>query len=165
MNIKEIFNDFMNTYDLYEKPIPGYKNRYINRLGQVYDECGNYIKPYHYDNQYDTIYVRSYDNQPHVIGVHQAVAMVFDPNYFTGCVVHHIDGNKYNNYWSNLEVVSRSDHTKHHNPPKYYPIIQNCQVCGNSFIWKPSTQRTYYIDIARGRRRKITCSRRCAARL
>ena len=30
-------------------------------------------------------------------------------------VVHHKDGNKLNNSWDNLEIMSRSKHTKYHN--------------------------------------------------
>jgi len=29
-------------------------------------------------------------------------------------VVHHRDGNKRNNHWSNLEIMTRSQHSRHH---------------------------------------------------
>lgn len=32
----------------------------------------------------------------------------------TGCVVHHIDGNKLNNCVDNLQLMTRSDHMSHH---------------------------------------------------
>ena len=164
-NPYDTFQDFMNTYDFWAKPIPGYQNINVNRLGQVYDNNWNQINPYHYNNQYDTIYVRDLYNNPHVIGVHQAVAKTFKPDeYYPGCVVHHKDEAKYNNYEYNLEISNRIDHGRHHNPGKYQPVWQTCQVCGKQFLWDPMSQKRYYIDINRGKNRIITCSRNCASR-
>ena len=163
-DLYKLFNDFMTTYDFYPRPIPGYQNRYINRLGMVYDNQGNQIIPYHYDNQYDTIYVRDLNGNPHIIGVHQAVSMTFDPNYYPGCIVHHKDENKYHNWDSNLEVISRPDHARLHNPQKYQPMIQTCQVCGRQFIWTSIEQQRYYIDLNRGKSRIISCSRGCSSK-
>jgi hypothetical protein len=30
-------------------------------------------------------------------------------------VVHHKDGNKQNNHWGNLQIMTRTNHAKHHN--------------------------------------------------
>ena len=165
MNPYDIFKEFMDVYDMYPKPIPGFQNRYINRLGMVYDQNGNQIQPYKYNDNshYHALYVRDYNNNPHVIGIHQAVAMTFLNGYYPGCIVHHKDENKYHNWDSNLEIISRSDHGRHHHPFKYQPIWQTCQVCGNRFLWTPEEQYRYYSDIKRGKNRIITCSRPCAA--
>lgn len=160
----KIFQSFMDTYDLYAKPIPGYQNIQINRLGMVYDNNWNMISPYMYrdGSHYDMIYAKDYNNNPHVIGVHQAVAMTFNPNYYPGCIVHHKDENKYNNWDTNLEIISRSDHSCIHQI-KYHPVTARCEVCGKEFIWTPERQQLYYSDLRRGRNRIITCSRGCSS--
>lgn len=160
----KIFDDFMKTYDFYPRPIPGYQNRYINRLGMVYDQYGNQVRPYHYDNQYDTICAYDMNNKPHILGIHQAISMTFNQNYYPGCIVHHKDENKYHNWDSNLEILSRPEHGKHHNPPKYQPMMQTCMVCGRQFVWTPIEQRRYYIDLNRGKTRIISCSKECSSR-
>jgi endogenous inhibitor of DNA gyrase (YacG/DUF329 family) len=47
-------------------------------------------------------------------------------------VVHHKDGNQYNNDPSNLEITNHKDHGRHHrlNDKKY---SRNCKSCGKSF--------------------------------
>lgn len=50
-------------------------------------------------------------------------------------VVHHIDGNKKNNLLSNLEVMSVSEHARHHGQEisrKYVDL--KCPECGKEFI-------------------------------
>ena len=71
-DVYDVFQKFMITYDLYPKPIPGC----------VYDMFGNKIQPYLYRDgeHYDSLYVKDMDNKPHVIGIHQAIAITFDPN-------------------------------------------------------------------------------------
>lgn len=164
-DIYDIFNTFMTTYDLYPKPIPQYPNYQIDRMGTVYDMNGNKIRPYQYrdTNQYDMTYVRDEQNKPHVFGIHQLVAMTFLPDYYPGCIVHHKDENKYNNWDTNLEITDRSEHASHHNPYKYSPIKAICDVCGNEFIWTSERQKLYYSDIRRGKNRAITCSKSCSS--
>lgn len=164
-NVYDVFQKFMITYDLYPKPIPGYRNVFINRIGCVYDMFGNKIQPYLYRDgeHYDSLYVRDMDNKPHVIGIHQAIAMTFNPNYYPGCIVHHKDENKYHNWDTNLEVTSRSAHGFHHHPNKYQPIPAYCQVCGRVFMWGAEEQRRYYADLHRGKPRIISCSRSCSS--
>lgn len=163
--VYDIFHRFMTMYDLYSKPIPGYQNVFINRIGCVYDMFGNSIQPYQYRDgeHYDSLYVRDMNNKPHVIGVHQAVAMTFNPNYYPGCIVHHRDENKYHNWDTNLEVTSRSAHGHHHSPIKYQPIPVNCQVCGKLFMWSSEEQQRYYSDLRRGKTRIISCSKSCSS--
>lgn len=164
-NLHDLFDTFMTKLDLYPKPVPNYPNTYVDIFGYVYNERGEKITPYHYnDNKhYDAIHVRDVNGKSHVIGVHQAVAMTFNPKYYPGCLVHHHDENKYNNRLSNLKISSRSQHAAHHNPQKYTQVMVRCQVCGNMFMWSPASQQLYYSDLRRGKNRIISCSKACSS--
>ena len=54
------------------------------------------------------------DGVPHIVGVHVAVAMFHCLDYFEGCIVHHEDENKQNNWSYNLTCETRSEHSKRH---------------------------------------------------
>ena len=49
-------------------------------------------------------------NKP-TINVHRAVAKAFVPGYFDGAQVNHIDENKHNNRWDNLEWVTNKENS------------------------------------------------------
>lgn len=55
-------------------------------------------------------------------------------------IVHHINHNKLDNNFSNLEIMTRSEHARLHNPSKLQEII--CRNCGEAFI--PSRITTLY---------------------
>lgn len=164
-DIYNIFHTFMNRYDLYPHQIPQYPNYYVNRMGQVFDSNMNQIKPYHYNDNYHYDSFQVYDDQnvSHILGVHQAVAMTFNPDWYHGCVVHHIDENKYNNWDTNLAITNRSSHASNHNPQRYFDTIATCQVCGKQFKWPAIRQQHYVSDIKRNKNRFITCSRHCSS--
>ena len=75
--------------------------------------------------------------------------------------VHHIDGNKLNNSLSNLEVILHGDHQRLHSQ-KYFDKLAVCDVCGKEFLWTGKRQGTYHRDIRRGRKRIISCSKKCS---
>lgn len=59
--------------------------------------------------------------EKHTIGMHRAVADVFCPNFWGPSVrleAHHIDGNKFNNYYQNLILLPRPLHKAIHNIKK-----------------------------------------------
>ena len=153
---------------IYNKPeqVPNFPNVKVNMNGEVFTSMGDRIQPYHYnDNEhYDSIYTHDINGKRHVIGVHQLVSMTFDDNWYSGCVVHHKDENKYNNGYWNLEVISRSDHAFHHHPNKYVDVKTLCDICGEEFIWTAAQQQRYYTDIRRGRPRIKTCSKSCSSK-
>jgi len=45
--------------------------------------------------------------------IHRLVAEVFVGGYFEGAIVNHIDGNKQNNDWRNLEWCTHAHNTQH----------------------------------------------------
>ena len=47
--------------------------------------------------------------------IHELVAQAFLKDYIKGKIVHHIDYNNQNNYFKNLYVCTRSEHTEIHN--------------------------------------------------
>ncbi len=63
-------------------------------------------------------------------------------------VVHHIDGDKFNNNISNLQLMSHKEHSIIHN--QKYPIEKKCEICGNLYTPKPTK-----------RLRQKTCSNEC----
>ena len=164
MDPKEIFTQFMNQYDLWPHPIPGFSNYKIDRCGNVFDNLGNILKPYHYNDgeHYDSIYLRDDNGNAKVIAIHQLVAMTFDPNYTKECVVHHMNENKYYNCSWNLECMTREEHAKHHAPQKYFDKWEICDVCGQPFIWKADVQERFYSDLKRGKNRIKSCSKSCS---
>ena len=66
-------------------------------------------------------------------------------------IVHHKNAKKLDNRLENLEVMSRQQHSEHHN--QKHPRQQPCVVCGEMFTPTPTK-----------RARKKTCSRECFAK-
>lgn len=64
---------------------------------------GGYNKGYHFYSLY-------FKGKQYVLYTHRAVAEYFVPNPNNLPVVHHIDGNKTNNFYLNLEWVSTQEH-------------------------------------------------------
>lgn len=62
---------------------------------------------------------RLVDNEgcKHIMGTHTAVAMFYNDDYFPGCIVHHKDEDKHHNDTSNLQCMSRSEHSRIHADP------------------------------------------------
>ena len=135
----------------------------INMHGDVFSvSSGKKINPYHYDRQYDSIHTRDLLGKHHVVGVHQLVSMTFDNSWYRGCIVHHIDEDKYNNSIFNLCVLCREEHGRFHKQ-KYVDRESVCDICGEKFIWTSKRQANYFADLRIGRNRIITCSKRCSS--
>jgi hypothetical protein len=75
----------------------------------------------------------------------------------SGEVVHHRDENKSNDSIDNLELLTNSDHSRHH-APKVDPIECVCH-CGKRFTVKPNDYRKRMRQSQTGH---VSCSRPCA---
>lgn len=87
------------------------------------------------------------------VSVHRLVAeqMVGHP-LGPDVVVHHKNGDRYDNRPENLEVMTHKEHAHHHN--QKHPIEKTCEVCGEIYVPHPTK-----------RARQKTCSPDCRAKL
>lgn len=72
------------------------------------------------------------DGNKYVMGVHTAVAMLGITEWYDGCVVHHKDGDTHNNSLTNLEIMSRETHSRHHWYDGSYAGCKNHKNMGES---------------------------------
>lgn len=115
-NVYDIFNQFLTVYNLYPQPIPGYPGYQCDQLGNIFHPNGHKIIPFN-SCGYKQVCVYDSNHKKYVKGVHQLVSQTFDPAFYDGCVVHHRNEIKTDNYLENLEVTSRSEHSRHHADP------------------------------------------------
>lgn len=83
-------------------------------------------------------YTKMYGRHEHRVVMEQKLGRTLSSDE----IVHHIDGNKKNNYPDNLELTDRSKHAKHHST-KYSP---KCSVerCEGKHHLKSFCQKHYY---------------------
>ena len=73
-------------------------------------------------------------------------------------VVHHKDENKTNDTLTNLEVLSRAQHSRHHQEVDLMTL--ECPACGTIFDLKP---HAYRLRSKRSKGKELGCSRSCGA--
>lgn len=112
----KVFTEFLDCMNPYPVPIAEFPSYSIDRFGNVFDKNNEYVKPYHYDNQYDSVYLKE-NGRYGKRDIHVLVSKTFNDDYFSGCVVHHRDENKYNNVNTNLVAETKSEHARHHADP------------------------------------------------
>lgn len=98
------------------KPIPGYEERYlISKDGSVYSLVSNKIlKAFSHKNDgYLQISLTDGNKKTYTYKVHRLVAMTYIENPSKLPEVNHIDFNRLNNCFDNLEWCSHYDNVKH----------------------------------------------------
>jgi hypothetical protein len=95
------------------EPVPGWEKEYlVTRDGQVWSVAYNKWRSLRIKDGY--YYIRLIGAGKDVtISVHRLVAMTFVPNPKNKPQVNHIDGNKLNNHFSNLEWCTNSENQLH----------------------------------------------------
>jgi hypothetical protein len=126
------------------KFIEGFENYIINKKGDIWSKISNkYIKPYTNTSGYlvATLYNKNKKNNTKK-RVHILVAshFIINPKPKIYNIVNHIDGNRENTYYKNLEWVDRSGNTKHaHKNKKNYKVKKKViinKVDTDIEIWK-----------------------------
>lgn len=95
------------------KDIPDFEGYYqVSNFGRIKNIKTNHIKVPDL-NTAGYFRVQLCKNKKHIrFLIHRLVARVFVDGYFDGAVVNHIDMNKQNNRWDNLEWVTQSENQK-----------------------------------------------------
>lgn len=96
------------------KKIKGWEGYFVTECGKIYSDKSNiFLKPRKTKKGYEQVTLSSGQNNRKQESVHRAVAEAYLGNPPEGCVVNHIDGNKGNNHYKNLEWCTQSENVKH----------------------------------------------------
>lgn len=101
-DVDEDFNEIF-------KPIIGHEMYSVTNKGRVYNEKrGKFLKPSVNSSNYKKVVLNGKNSY-----VHRLVAEAFCDNHDNLCEVNHKDGNKWNNNYTNLEWVTKSENAQH----------------------------------------------------
>ena len=73
-----------------------------------------------------------------------------------GCIIHHKDGNKYNNTISNLQLMGNKEHCAMHSTKGRTMLECKCPSCGKIFC---KEKRNLY------KKRLVFCSKHCVGKM
>ena len=96
-------------------PVPGCPDYFVSDLGRVKSEKRiptAYLSPYDNGEGYRKFDTRT-DGTRKTHAVHRLVAQLFVPNFEQLPEVNHLDGDKDNNSWTNLEWVTQQENIDH----------------------------------------------------
>lgn len=93
----------------------------------------------------------------HRVLAENAIGRLLEPDE----LVHHKDNNKENNDPSNLEVMTRSAHSRHHGADRALDPVPFTCPCGKEVRLKPHIHR---LRLARNKSGGLYCSRSCGTR-
>ena len=106
-----------NNYMAVIKDFTGYV---VDVFGNIFDiNSGKRVKTFNSSGYIYAVVRRDSDGKLISRGVHQLTARAFLDSFFDGCVVHHVDENKTNNFIGNLVCMSIEDHARLHADPSY----------------------------------------------
>lgn len=97
------------------RPIPGYEEYYlISKTGEIWSNRYNkFLKPALSKDGYLQVVLCPGNGKQYSIKVHRLVAMTFVENPDNKKEVNHIDYNRVNNFFENLEWVNHTENIKH----------------------------------------------------
>ena len=103
----------LNWGDNMWKDIKNYENYEINEFGEIRNKKTNHILKHSINEKGYHKVILTKDNKKIKTGVHRLVASAFIPNPNNYKEVNHIDENKSNNHYSNLEWCNRIQNIEH----------------------------------------------------
>jgi hypothetical protein len=106
MNDKDIWKDISEAFENFS----GYL---ISPKGEVFSKKSNKIKTQHLSRGYWQIGLTNNSHKNVTVRTHRLVARLFCSGHEDGLVVNHIDGNKLNNDYRNLEWVTHEQNLSH----------------------------------------------------
>ena len=93
-------------------PIPDFEDYFLSREGGIFSVRKKiWLKPVYSVGGYYQVTI-SNDKKSKRILIHREVAKMFLPKFDKNLIVSHIDGNKKNNDWKNLECLTRKENAK-----------------------------------------------------
>ena len=108
-NKQEEYFDVNEKFNEEFKPIKEHENYFISNKGRIYNKIrGKFLSPSVNSSNYKKVVLNGKN-----LYVHRLVAEAFCFNPNNLCEVNHKDGNKWNNNYTNLEWVSKSENAQH----------------------------------------------------
>ena len=95
------------------RQLPGYRGSYwISKKGEIYSVRSKKMLSPYLRKGYETVEL-SLEGVKEKLCIHRKVAEIFVPNPQNKNIVNHLDGDKRNNYYLNLEWCTVSENTQH----------------------------------------------------
>jgi hypothetical protein len=118
------------------KDIEGFENYKINENGEIVNKRTNHTLKHSINEKGYHKVILQKDNKKHKTGVHRLVAKAFIPNPNNYREVNHIDENKDNNNYKNLEWCNREQNIAHSIKSGKFIITQVAQYDKNNQLIK-----------------------------
>jgi len=127
--IINIYDDKEQYKNIIHKDIGDYSNYKISNYGRIINNISKYeFKTVADAEGYIISQIINVNKKRHLFRVHRLVCLLFcekPENYNSSFVVNHIDENKSNNYYKNLEWVSTKNNIRHSLCKKVYMYDEN----------------------------------------